>query len=605
MNESGVQGIVDSFDPDFRAEMTVRGADLSDPAALMAAADGLDPVARDLFDALRLGGGAGEAVPERFRKEIDADGDDLWRAGLLLPRVVPSAGATIDPRYYGGLCRLNPALAAAPIWTHLQQPGPERGHLPPTHVPADAIVVAAALERQPARLTQSGVVRKDDLRRVLSSLGDDGARWSLALAWAKEVGLVRAAGAFLYGYPESKPRLLTEPLVLMPDQGVAVAAGLLLRVAGEDWISTDELSSALQERCPLVLAPKTRPRTRWKKREAVWLQSAADLLHRLQLIDAVRGVDGVERFRRVHPMPERLGGFVLTPDREVVVDPRELPGPEYGRLCRVAPFLSGDMVHRHRLTLEGVTADLAQGYEGLLGWLAEWSRTGVPGNVEAGIREWQRAAARVRLYSGVTVLEDPTRGADRFVILEGPAPEDAREINYRGTPPARFEVLEGTLRVPYGEDALTVRVLAARAGMQVDPDRLGWRWDIAPDPTHAPDELLGALRHHHDGSLPGELEAAVLGAAGDLACETQSCTLLSLPAVAADALCRDRVAGPLLVRRLDACTCIVLSSDINKVRSRLEWLGYAVVEGARPERTDDPDTAPMGYARTESSAHGG
>ena len=598
MTDTGVQGIVASYDPDYRASMAVQGAALSDPTALADGAAALDPVARDLFDALRLGVGAGEPVPDRFRKEVDADGDGLWATGLLLPRVVPSPGATIDPRYYGGMCRLNPAVASLPLWAHLQQAdaGSAQGHLPPTHLPADAIIVAAALERQPLRLTQAGVARKDDLRRFLTDLGDDQLRWSLALDWAREIGLARAAGSNLYGYPESKPRPVTDPMVLMPDAGVAAAAGLLLRLAGVDWIELDALNDELQDRCPLVLGPKTRPRTRWKKRERPWLQTAANLLHRMHLLDAVRGIDGVERFRRLRTAPERVGGILLTPDRELVVDPRELPGQAYGRLCRVAPFLSGDMVHRHRLTLEGVTADLAQGYSGLLDWLRQWSRTGVPGNVESGIREWQRAAARVRLYNGVTVLEDPTRGADRFVILDGPAPGDAREIEYRGSPPARFEVTEGTLRVPFGEDALTVRVLAARAGMLVDPDRLGWRWEIAPDPTHGAEDLLAALRHHHEGPLPGELEAAVLGAVGDLVCETAPCTLLVLPAVAADALCRDRVAGPLMMRRLDARTSVVLAADLPVVRQRLEWLGYGIVDKGSPESTDDPDTAPTGFA---------
>ena len=116
------------------------------------------------------------------------------------------------------------------------------------------------------------------------------------------------------------------------------------------------------------------------------------------------------------------------------------------------------------------------------------------------------------------------------------------------------------------------------------------------DPTHSPDELLRALRRHHEGPLPGELEAAVLGAAGDLACESQPCTLLMLPEPAADALCRDRVAGPLLRRRLDARTCVVLAADLGVVRDRLEWLGFEIHAGGRPERTDDPDTAPTGYA---------
>ena len=86
-----------------------------------------------------------------------------------------------------------------------------------------------------------------------------------------------------------------------------------------------------------------------------------------------------------------------------------------------------------------------------------------------------------------------------------------------------------------------------------------------------------------------------MGAAGDLECTTAPCTLLVLPAVAADALCRDRVAGPLMSRRLDARTSVVLAADLPVVRQRLEWLGYGVVREEIPESTDDPDTAPTGF----------
>lgn len=605
MDDSGSAPIVAAYDADFRASMWVEAAELGSAAALLAAAERLDPVAADLFACLRLAVSPGELVPDRFRRDIESDGEDFWRAGLLLPRVRPSPGATIDPRYYSGMCALNPALGTAPVWTHLQSSEPRTGHPPPTHVQADAIVVAAGLEATPLRLTQAGVVRRDDLRRFLAHMGTDDPRWELALAWAREAGLVRAAGPVLCGYPESKPRPIPDPLTLFTDAGEAAAGALLLRVAGPGWIALDTLQDELRERCPEVLAARTRPRTRWARREGGWLVAAAALLHRLGFLDAVLTAEGVAWFRRPQAAPAREGGFLLTPDREILVDPRELPGTVYGRLCRVAPFTSGDMVHRHRLTRDGVAADLAHGYDDLAAWLARWSRTGVPGNVASNIREWQRSAVRIRLFSGVSILEDPQRTEDRFTILEGPAPPDARTVSYRGTPRARFEIVEGIVRVPYGEDALTVRVLADRIGMPVEPGPLGWRWEIAPEPDSEPEALLATLRGFHDGPLPGELEAAVLGAGGDLVAATQLCTLLRLPTVAADALCRDRVAGPLLTRRLDAHTCIVLDADLPKVRQRLEWLGFQLAAVEAPDQLDEPDTAPSGQAAPSSSARGG
>jgi len=570
---------------------------LSNPAALLAAAARLDPVATDLLDCLRLAGAAGDAVPERFRRDIESDGADLWRAGLLFPRITPSPGATIDPRYYGGMCRLNRALGGLPLWQHLHDDTPRTAHPAPNHLRADAIVVAAALEVSPLRLTMAGVVRKDDHRRFLASMGDDHVRWALALGQARESGLVRAAGPTLCGYPESKPRPVTDPLVLIDDPGEAAAAALILRLAADAWIDLDTLQAELRTRCPEVLAPKTRPRTRWKRREGPWLDAAAVWLHRLGLIDAHLGPEGVRAFRRPTPVPVREGGFLLTPDRELLVDPRELPEGVYGRLCRVAPYVGGDMMHRHQLTQDGVTADLAHGYDDLVEWLGRWSRTGVPGNVSTGIREWQRAAVRIRLFSGASVLEDPTRTEDRFTILEGPAPPDTRELHYRGEAPARFEINTGVVRVPYGEDALTVRVLADKMGMPVEPGPLGWRWEIAPEAVDDPTTFLQVLRGFHDGPLPGELEAAVLGAAGTLAARAEPCTLLVLPEAASDALCRDRIAGPLLTRRLDARTCIVLDADLPVVRRRLEWLGYSWETGAPVEDTDDPDTAPGAVLR--------
>lgn len=574
--------------------MRVAVADLGRADAVLAAAERLDPVARDLLDCLRLAVAPGDAVPERFRRDIESDGEDLWRIGALFPRVTPSRDATIDPRYYGGMCRLNSVFAGTTIWPELQESTARAAHPPPTFLRADAIIVAAALELSPLRLTMAGVVRKDDHKRFLQGLGEDSLRWSLALDWARAAGLVRAAGPNLSGYPESKPRPIADPLSLIEDPGVAAAGALLLRMAGEHWVALDRLQAELKSRCPEVLAPKTRPRTRWRRREGPWLDEAAALLHRLGLIDAELGAEGVQAFRRVSPPVNREGGFLLTPDRDILVDPREVPGAVYGRLCRVAPFVEGDFMHRHRLTQDGVTADLANGYDDLVEWLAKWSRTGVPGNVATGIREWQRSAVRIRLFSGASVLEDPTHVEDRFTILDGPAPEDARELRYRGAPPARLEIVEGVVRVPYGEDALSVRALADRVGMPVEPGPLGWRWEIAPEAMDDPEAFLETVRRFHDGPLPGELEAAVLGASGTLNAVARACTLLVLPDVAADALCRDRVAGPLLTRRLDARTCIVLDADLPVVRQRMEWLGFGWQKGEETEDITDPDTAPSG-----------
>ncbi len=561
--------------------------------AVLSAAQKLDPVASDLLDCIRLAVAPGDPVPDRFRRDIESDGEDLWRLGALVPRVRPSEGGTLDPRYYAGMCRLNDVFAGVPLWPELQEAHPYTAHPPPSHLRADAIIVAAVLEMAPLRLTQAGVMRRDDHRRFLSSMGEDLGRWSLALAWAQAAGLVRSAGPVLSGYPESKPRPISEPLLLLGEAGVQTAGALLLRVAGTGWVDLGQLSEELEARCPEVLAAKTRPRTRWSRREWKWLQSAAAGLHRMGLLEAHLNANGVVGFRASSPWTPGDGGFLLTPDRDILVDPREVSERMYGRLCRAAPYVDGDVMHRHRLTQDGVTADLANGYDDLLEWLERWSRTGVPANVATGIRDWQRSAVRIRLFTGVSVLEDPTRAEDRFTILNGPAPAEARQLQYRGGPPARFEVVEGVIRVPFGEDALTVRVLADRIGMPVDPGPLGWRWEIAPEALDDPADFLNTLRRFHEGPLPGELEAAVLGATGTLTARSEACTMLVLPEAAADALCRDRVAGPLLTRRLDARTCVVLACDIHVLRQRLEWLGFGWQVGPDNEDASDPDTAPI------------
>lgn len=590
MEDRGAVLVVQAYDPSFSGSMWLTPDQLGDPAILAQNIARLEPAAQQLLDTLRVSCAATEPIADRFRKLIETDGDDLWRAGLLIPRITPSRGATIDPRYYAGVCRLNMSLARLPLWPDLLDPTDHIAHPPPANVAADAVVVSAAVEQQPIRLTQAGVIRKDDHRRLLQTLGDDQTRWQLALDWARETGLIRVANATLYGYPESNPRPLTDPFPLIGDAGVAAAAGLLLRVTSDGWTSMAHLEERLQERCPEALAPRTRPRTRWSRREGIWMASAADLLHRLGLLDAIRGPDGVVAIRRARPAAPRGGGFILTPDRDILVEPADLPSTVYGRLCRVAPYVEGERMHRHHLTVDGVAADMAQGQDDLLAWLSQWSRTGVPTNVDQQVRDWLRTVARIKLFSGVSVLEDPQCVDDRFGVWVGPPPTDARVLDYRGTPPGRIEVVDGHIRVPFGEDSLLVRSLADRTGMQVEPDHIGLRWEIAPEPTQEPDELLQRLQAVHSGELPGELEAAVRGAAGNLVCVEETVTLLQLPAEAAAAIARDRIAGPLLRLQVDATHFVVRTADLVPLRHRLGWLGYQVHHGDPPDDLEEPDT---------------
>ena len=142
-------------------------------------------------DRIRLAVAPGDPVPERFRRDIEADGEDLWRLGALLPRVRASDGSTLDPRYYAGMCRLSGVFAGVPVWPELQEAHPYTAHPPPSHLRADAIIVASVLENAPLRLTQAGVVRRDDHRRFLATMGDDEPRWSLAWTGLGPQGLPR------------------------------------------------------------------------------------------------------------------------------------------------------------------------------------------------------------------------------------------------------------------------------------------------------------------------------------------------------------------------------------------------------------------------------
>lgn len=574
---TSVERLIAAYDASFRKTMTITASEASDPDALTRAMASLPPHAGDLAATLLVGVGAGETVPARLFRAVEVHGEDLWRMAFLLPRATPSPGATIDPRYYAADCRINPALASLRPFPELLDDTDWPSHRPPSDALWDATVVAAMLEAAPAALTRDGKVRKDVERRVLQSLGADQGRWSLALALARVTGLVREAAGRLYGRPESFPRRvpLLDPAALL-DEEAGQAAAALLRVADPAWISLDRLLALLASRCPEVLvSDRDIP---WSAREGLWFRQAADALHRAGVLDASVDADGIRAVRLAGARPQRPQGFMLTPDLDILVAPGELPGPEYGRLCRVAPYVDGDVVHRHRLTRDGVASDIAAGYDDLLPWLQGRSRTGLPGSVRSTLEQWAASAVRITLLSGVTVLEQD--GA--FVITTDRLPSSARLLYYDEPPPARFGLKDGVICVPYGEDALTVRAVVRRLGQPLPAEDRCHRWTLAPPPLTDPDRLLDQLRRYHVGPLPPEIEAMVHAASGRAQVSVEQAVVLHLPPEAVDALRRDRVVGPLLGRDLGGGQSVVDRRDLAVLRRRLESLGFNV--GGEPER---------------------
>ncbi|MCB9795491.1 MAG: hypothetical protein H6741_22525 [Alphaproteobacteria bacterium] len=588
MQNAGVLRLVRAYDASFRELMTAAPEEVADPLSCLKRARDLSPAQQDLLDTLLLAEGAGEAVDTRFRARLEAEGEALWRGGFLLPQSTPSAGATIDPRYYAAACRLNPGLRRRrPLGRDLPRPeSTPVAQFPPSDGRWDAVVIAAALEAAPPSLNKDGSPRKDQTRRLLEGLGADLERWALALELAKALGLARPVGGRLYGFPEARPRALVDPLVLLaPAQQEAGQA--LLRLLDDDWVDAAALFELLRARCRDLLRSPT-PKglyeepaglaydaAGWARVEVPALRAAADVLHRAGCIDATRSAEGITAMRRAQPRPQLPPGFLLTPDLDILVGAGELSSSDYGRLCRIAPYVDGDRVHRHKLTREGVAADIAAGHDGAEPFLAQLSRTGVPMTVRQSIELWSRSAERLTILTGVTLLEDH-EGLRR---LEGPPPKGARELRYGDDPPApaSFSLSEGELCVPVGEDALSVRSAVAQVGELRAVDAVAWRYTLKPRPSPDVESLLESLRRMHvSGQLPGELEASVLAASGLPDSAVEEAVVLHLPERAAAALRRDRIAGPMLSRPLNATQCIVSRADLPALRARFEALGLRI-----------------------------
>ena len=454
----------------------------------------------------------------------------------------------------------------------------ENATFPPSDARWDAVVVAAWLSENPGQLTQDGTLRKDVERRIYTALGGDPDRWALALQIGRLSGLVRAAEGRLRGFPEAVPRSVSDPAALLSDPLLSTAATLLLREATDTWLDLEAWLDRLRRRSREILCSPTDgwyadrstvvfDDAGWETVEATAFRTAADALHRAGVIDAFRAGLGVTAFRRPGPRPSFSPGFVLLPDGNLLLHSGELTTVDYGRLCRLAPYVDGERVHRHRLTREGVAADLAAGHRDPLAFLQEHSRTGLPPNIVDTVREWQRSATRITILTGVDILEE-----DDGRLRVAPPDTRARVVDYTRPPRARFFYKRGRISIPDGWDTLGVRAVVERVARPLG--REGDERVYQPELRAHPDAttLVERLRHYFGGELPGEIEALVLSSDAARA-RVESAWVVHLPPALAGALRRDWIAGPLLRRAVTSEEVVVAAEDLPRLRERLKELG--------------------------------
>lgn len=592
VNDPSIARLVSAYNAEIRAKMTASPDEVADPVVCLARASALPPAEQGLLDALLLVASAGERLDARLRPLIEKRGEALWLGGLLLPATTPSPGSTIDPRHYAASCRVHPALARRePLRELLPRPTTEvKVQFPPSDARWDAVIIAASLEATAPSLNRDGTMRRDAHRRLIENLGEDTVRWELALAYARGVGLVRPAGNRLFGFPESRPRPLVDPVSLL--EGPLQAAGrAMLRLIDESWVDFAGLLELLRARARQVLytpgpsnAYAEHPATRfddagWERVEAPLFRKAADALTRLAVFEGSWDAKGLVALRRAGDPPKMPPGFLLTPDLDILVGAWELSTPDYGRLCRLAPFVMGERVHRHKITREGVAADIAAGYVDATEFLAKNSRTGLPYSVRQSVELWARSAERITVLTSATVLEED--GA--FRLTHQPPPK-ARVIDYGGDfpPQASFSMHDGEILVPVGADALTVRAAVSRVATLSRREPAAWHYALNVRPQRDAEALLESLRRlHAEPELPGELEVAVLAAHGLPPCTHEDAVIVRLPERAAEALRRDRVAGPLLSRVISPTESVVARAVLTQLAERLAALGVGLEAGAQ------------------------
>lgn len=557
-----------AYESGFRERLLVPPDRAEDLGALSAAVDALPASARALLELLRLVVPVGEPLPERLRTVIDREGGPLWASALLLPRPGQLA-AEIHPQHYAAACRLNPTLEGLPLPVPVLD-SPFTPSLAPSDARSDAVVLAAHLESSPCQLNQDGTPRRDHERRLANIFGGNADRASLGLRVGRLLGIIRGTRDRLLGMPEANPRALHDPRPIF-EHGELRAADIVLRVLGPTAVDVPAWMSRLSAHAPEALHTPADP-LGWERGERAVFLRVLDTLHRLGVIDAMRDAEGVTAFRAATGVGVPTAGFLLMPDLDVLVHAGELPLTAYGRLCRLAPYVDGAGLHRHRLTREGAAAEIGAGHSDTLDFLIAHSRTGVPPSVADTLREWQRAASRITVLVGVDVIEGP----DGLRLRVGPAPSDARVFDYAQPCRGRFCVEEGKISIPEGWDSLTVRATVSRVARLVGKE--GGVWVYAPElRAHKDsDEVVARLNEAYGGQIPGEFEILIRAGAGLPPLRAEPAWVLRFPESIAGALRRDGALSGFF-RRTGAIDEVVVSdADLPAVRARLLQLGVMI-----------------------------
>ncbi len=558
--------IIESYDPEIRAALKVTPEEADDPVVLIRQVRTLGSDAEGLLGSLWLAVPPGEKLPERLRGAIEKWGGPLWESGLLLPR---TSGSKVHPAHYSGSCQLNPGLAAWRAgWLELPELHPVAA-FPPSDARWDSVLMAAKLEREPIPLTQGGLLRKDTGKK----LGEEEAqRWSLALAVARINGLVRPVNQRLVGFPEAPIKPLLDPGLLFTGADLGVVSGIL-RLTGEGWLGVEALLGRLRRYARQAFHSPNREgfyqehpsilfdNGGWEKVEEPLVQRVLDVLHRCGFLDAARDHDGVTAVRRPGRISPGEEGFLVTPDLELHLPVGGLSAEAHGRLARLAPYVGGERVHRHRISREGVQADIDAGHGDIAAFLKAHARNPLPPNVTDALEDWKRQATRFLFLTGVDILEE--EGA--FRIGSATAPHN---IDYARSPTGGWRVEGDELVVDDGNllvrAALGSVLQASPVDGRIQHFRLGGK-KVADVP--------GALeRLAVYGSLPPTLDLGVrLGSGTEL--RKRSAWLLQMPEEVAVALDRDPVLFGLLQRVGRPGERLVEEAEVPRARERLGQLG--------------------------------